>query len=203
VVRKKLLCDVDGVVADLMGGMSSWLELCGFPPVDPRDITLFDIRKAARQPELIRLDDELRSDEFGWPEPDGDGGINGAFMTFMRGEAYDYVKPIAGAIEGIAELQEHYDVRFCTALMEAAPEHVPSKMAWMKRHFPTVPYFTAPSKLKMEIKGDLGIDDRYDTCMRWEEVGTKSFLFGQAWNEAPDGHPRYDWSTIVRAIRNG
>ncbi len=202
-VRKTILCDVDGVVADLMGGFSKWLTLCGFPPCDPALITLFDIRKAARRPELIKLDDELRSDEFGWPDPDGDGGINGAFMTFMRGEAYDYVEPIEGAVEGIKELLETHDVHFCTALMEAAPEHVPSKMRWLKKYFPGVPYFTAPSKLKMRIRGDMGIDDRYDTCARWEEAGTKSFLFNQPWNEAPvvNTPPSYNWTWLIQAIR--
>jgi hypothetical protein len=189
VVRKVILCDVDGVVADLMGGFSKWLTLCGFPPCDQSEIKLFDIRKAARLPGLIKLDEELRSDEFGWPDEGGDGGINGAFMTFMRGDAYDYVDPIEGAVAGIKDLQETHDVHFCTALM--------------KTHFPDVPYFTAPSKLKMRIKGDLGIDDRYDTCARWEEVGTKSFLFRQPWNEAPvvNTPSSYDWTWLIQAIR--
>ncbi len=201
-VRKVILCDVDGVVADLMGGLSTWLQSQGLPACDPARIELFDIRKAARLPALIELDNFLREPGFppGWPLPDGDGGVNGAFMAFMRTDSYDWVKPIPGAVEGLAALQENFDVHFVTALMEAAPEHVPSKMRWMKKHFPTVPYFTAPSKLKMRIQGDLGIDDRYDTCMRWEDAGTRSFLFRQPWNEAPAGTPRYDWSTLVDEV---
>lgn len=197
-MRKVILCDVDGVVADLMGGLSTWMQALGLPACDPNSIGLFDIRRAARLPQLVELDDFLRKGPF--PAPDGDGGVNGAFMAFMRTDSYDWVLPITGAVEGMAALQENFDVHFVTALMEAAPEHVPSKMRWMKRHFPTVPYFTAPSKLKMRIQGDLGIDDRYDTCMRWEEVGTRSFLFRQPWNEAPAGTPRYDWATLVDAV---
>ncbi len=201
-MKKVILCDVDGVVADLMRGLSEWLFSLGFPFLDPTRIELFDIRNAARLPSLLQLDDALR-ERNGWPEPGGNGGINGAFMEFMRRECYDEVPLIDGALEGIQRLQEDYDVRFVTALMDAAPEHIPSKMRWMKRHFPTVPIFTAPSKLKMEVRGDIGIDDRYDTCMRWENVGVKSFLFRQAWNEAPPGTPRYDWLNLVEAIQNG
>lgn len=184
-----------------MGGFATWLTLCGHPGFDPKSLTLFDVREAAKLPSLRELDSLLRKDA--WPEDGADGGINGAFMSFMRGEAYDYVDPIEGAIGGIKELQEHYDVRFCTALMKAAPEHVPSKMRWLERYFPGVPYFTAPSTLKMEIKGDIGIDDRYDTCARWETVGTKSFLFKQPWNEAPivNTPSSYNWTWLTQAIR--
>jgi len=197
-MREILLCDVDGVVADLMGGFSEWMRSHGLPEFDVSLLTKFDIRKAAREPGLIDLDDQLRAGM--WPDDGGDGGLNGAFMTFMSGPAYEWVLPIDGAVEGVGRLREKYDVRFLTALMEAAPDHVPSKMRWMKRFFPDVKYFTSPSLLKQDVKGDIGIDDRYDTCMRWEGVGMRSFLFHQPWNEAPVEHMRYDWSTLLEAI---
>lgn len=202
--KEIILCDVDGVVADLMGGFADWLKLMGadMPMIDISKIEMFDIRQASRLPSLIETDERLRARGM-WPAPDGEGGINGAFMEFMHGwDAYVDVEVISGAREGILELQEDYDVRFVTALMDAAPEHIPSKMKWMKNYFPTVPCFTAPSKLKMDIRGDIGIDDRYDTCMRWEAVDVRSYVFKQSWNEAPEGHPRYDWSNIVKAIKN-
>lgn len=200
--RRTILCDVDGVVADLMGGMSTWLQDCGHPALDSERITLFDIRKAAREPALIELDDFLRTSA--WPEEGGDGGVNGAFMSFMRGEAYDWVKPIPGAVEGIRDLQETHDVYFVTALMKACPEHVPSKMLWMERYFPNVEYFTAPSKLKQMISGNVQttmIDDRYDTCQRFWDSGQLALLFRQPWNEAPEGAISHDWTTIPGAIR--
>lgn len=199
-MSKVILCDVDGVVADLMGGFSTWLQHNGHPACDPAKVELFDIRKSSRLPTLVELDDCLRGT---WSEPGSDGGINGAFMEYMRrSDTYDWVEVIEGASDGIKALQEVFDVRFCTALMEAAPDHVPSKMRWLKNNFPDVPYYTAPAKLKMGIKGDLGIDDRYDTCARWEEVGTKAYLFRQSWNEAPVGTRSYDWSNLVGELLN-
>ncbi len=203
--RKTVLCDVDGVVADLMGGFSRWFHVATFgkfPNFDPRTVPLFDIRRAARTPEHVDLDDALRKDVW-WPYRDGDGGINGAFMEYMSLDStYDNVPLIEGALQGIARLSEGFDVLFVTAVMDAAPTHIPSKFRWLKRHFPSIPIFTSPSKLKMQIKGEFGIDDRYDTCVRWTEAGTRSFLFKQTWNEAPDGYQSYDWTNLVEAIEN-
>lgn len=201
-VRKDILCDVDGVVAGLMEGFSDWLDSYRLPRLDPEKLTLFDIRRAALTPELTELDLVLR--ERGWPKEGADGGLNAAFMSFMNTDAYDWVKPIPGAQDGIAELQEEDNVYFVTALMEACPDHVPSKLRWMKQYFPTVPAFTSPSKLKQQISGHVGVDDRYDTCMRWAAKGLRTFMYKQAWNEAPADHPSYTWSTgLVKAIRNG
>jgi hypothetical protein len=197
---KDILCDVDGVVADLIGGFSDWLVASGLPRLDPTRLTLFDIRRAALTPELVDLDVVLRQR---WPGAGPDGGLNAAFMSFMDADSYDWVSPIEGAKEGIADLQTDHNVYFVTAMMDACPAHLPSKVRWMKKHFPTVPVFTAPSRLKQQIRGDIGIDDRYDTCARWSAMGLRTFVFKQAWNEAPDDHPRYDWSNLVEAIRNG
>lgn len=204
--RPTVLCDVDGVVADLMGGFADWMESMGLPSVHPSQINLFDIRRTAREPHLSDLDDYLRTHH--WPEEGGDGGINGAFMSFMRGEAYDWVKPIEGALLGVRDLMETHDVFFVTALMKAAPDHVPSKMRWMERYFPEVEYFTAPSKLKQMIggkmRGTLGttmIDDRYDTCQRFQEAGMNALLFRQPWNEAPEWVTTHDWDSIPGALR--
>ncbi len=201
--RPTLLCDVDGVVANLMRGFTDWLQhytFGEFPDFDAQKMPLFDIRHAARTPDFKDLDDKLRGAGY-WPYLDKDGGINGAFMQFMnRTDSYDWTPLIAGAKDGIAKLQEKLDVVFVTALMDAAPDHIPSKFRWLKRHFPTVPVFTAPSKLKSYLKGQFGIDDRYDTCVRWSEAGTTPFLFKQAWNEAPAEQPRFDWSNLPEAV---
>lgn len=201
-IRPTILCDVDGVVADLMGGFATWMESVGMPSVHPSLINLFDIRRTAREPHLCDLDDYLRQHH--WPEPGGDGGINGAFMSFMRGEAYDWVEPIRGAVAGVRDLQETHDVYFVTALMKACPEHVPSKMRWLERYFPDVEYFTSPSKLKQMISGNVMttmIDDRYDTCQRFWDVGQLALLFKQPWNEAPEWVKSHDWDTLPGAIR--
>ena len=196
---REILCDVDGVVADLMGGFSNWLTQFGLPRFDTSALTKFDLRRAVHEPELQEYDSLLR--EKIWTLDGEDGGLNKAFMTFMNGDAYDWVKTIPGAQDGIESLLRDNTVYFVTAVMDRAPGHMPSKILWMKRNFPDVEYFTAPSKLKQQVRGDIGIDDRYDTCMRWTAAGLKTFMFKQPWNEAPEGHPAHDWPSIVEAIK--
>ncbi len=198
----RVLSDVDGVVADLIGGgFARFLdeELAVCLPINE----VIYHNDMGRSPGLREIDDSLR---LRWPEPGPDGGLGGAFKTFMKDrDVYGkWVTPIEGAVDGIAEIRRHVDLGFVTALMKSARDHFRSKMEWIERYFPGIPIITCPSELKCWVSGDYAIDDRYDTCSRWEKnwkSGLKrAMLFRQPWNEAPVDHPRYDWPGIVRTL---
>ncbi len=192
-----LLCDVDGVIIDLMGGFRKHLLRQHGLTLEIGDISRFDISKS---PELVELDATCRKLYKGEGEL---GGIGGAFTHWMNNVwAYDGLDPIPGALDAIKELRGMVDIVFVTAMMKKARSHFQSKMEWLDKNCPGLPVITSPSGLKHQVRGQFGVDDRYDTCQRWEGVGTAAFLFKQPWSEAPDGTRGHDWSTIVPAIES-
>jgi 5'(3')-deoxyribonucleotidase len=197
-MKPSLLCDVDGCTADLVGGMSKWLHhQFGFQ-FDPGEVIYHD--RMGRSPKLLDLNEELAR----WFPGDGDGdnrGFGGAFTCFMRDpNVYTrWIDPVVGSVDAIAHIRQRYDVVFVTALMKGARDHFRSKMEWIERWFPEVPIMTSPSGQKFRVRGTFAVDDRYDTCDRWNRNGTPALLFKQSWNEIPPGVvvTRHDWASIV------
>lgn len=202
--RQSLLCDVDGVVADLVGGMRRWLNRTYQLDFDPIDVLYHD--RMGRSPGLKDLNEKLKR----WFPEEADAeynGFGGAFRCFMKDrEVYgEYVVPINGSVEAIAALRHAYDIVFVTALMKSARDHFRSKMEWIERWFPGIPIITAPSGEKWRVRGNpsgrtYAVDDRFDTCTRWADNGVISFLYRQPWNEAPAGTKNFDWAEIEWAL---
>jgi 5'(3')-deoxyribonucleotidase len=196
-VRPRLLVDVDGVVADMVPSFVSWANLKFGLSVDPETIVYHN--DMGRSPSLREVDVQLREL---YPTPGQDGGWGGAFIEFMSNpRAYpEHVTVVPGSQEALAQLRETYDVLFVTALMRRANQHVPGKLDWIGQNFPGIHICTIPSELKCWIPGTFAIDDRYDTCMRWWDVGTQALLFKRPWSEVPERTPYtpYDWPAIVR-----
>lgn len=190
-----LLSDVDGVTADLVGGFRKWMnEYFGFD-FDPKEVVYHN--NMGRSPKLHDLNEELRR----WFPGDEDGddvGFGGAFTCFMRDpNVYmNWVDPIPGSVDAVAEIREEYNVVFVTALMKRARNHFRSKMEWIERWFPNIPVITAPSGEKWRVGGTYAVDDRYDTVQRWRKAGVQALMYGQSWSEAPDNWPGHDWKSI-------
>lgn len=182
---RRYLVDVDGVVADLMGGFACFIRDRFDMELRPNEITTFDLTRSPAHYELNRcIDLDIQLKNF-LAEPD----------------CYDFVPVIAGAQAGITELIcRGHQVAFVTATMRASPESYTPKFRWLAKHFHGVPMISCPAEQKWWIKTDFGIDDRFDTCDRWERAGATSILFRQPWNEAPPGTRSYDWKEIVNAF---
>ena len=201
--RPSLLSDVDGVVADLVGGLRKFInERYGFD-FDPSEVAYHN--DMGRSPKLADLNEELKR----WYPGDGpDAGFGGAFTCFMRDpNVYmKYVDPIPGAVDAIADIRGKYDVIFVTALMKGARDHFRSKMEWIERWFPNLPIVTCPSSEKWRYSGTYAVDDRWDTCQSWINGGNIKdiFLFKQPWNEVPpylgDGWHASEWDEIVEMM---
>lgn len=199
--RPYFLSDVDGCVADLVGGMRKWVyDKFGFD-FDPSEVIYHN--QMGRSPGLLDLNEELSR----WFPGDSAGdnrGFGGAFTCFMRDpNVYmRWIDPIPGSADAIAELRQKYNVVFVTALMKSARDHFRSKMEWLERWFPEIPIITCPSGEKHLVRGAFAVDDRYDTCLRWSTAGTPAFLFKQSWNEVPPGAAidRHDWASISNVL---
>lgn len=197
--KASFLSDVDGVVADLVGGYRKWMNnQFGFD-FDPSEVIYHN--NMGRSPKLADLSEELAK----WFPGDADGdnrGFGGGFTCFMRDpNVYmRWIDPIPGAVDAIAEIRQKYDVVFVTALMKGARDHFRSKMEWIERWFPDLSIGTMPSGDKFRVRGDWAVDDRYDTCKRWLDAGTSALMFRQSWNEAPEYWPSYEWEQILETV---
>ncbi len=181
----RVLIDVDGVVADLMCGFSYFIwDRFGFD-FRPSEMTHFHFDESPAHLELHRAID-----------------LNKQLAAFMSNpNCYDYVPTIDGAVTGINRLLGRgHELGFVSATLKEAPESYGSKLHWLAARFPDVPMISCPSDNKHWVRGDFAIDDRYDTCKRWQDVGVRSLLFGQSWNQAPPGTPSFDWKGITYAI---
>lgn len=178
----RVLIDVDGVVADLMGGFEHFIRERHGLELYPREITTFHIVKSPAHEWLhakIDLDTQLAD-----------------FLAHPN--CYGHVDVIDGSqivIDGF--LKQGFEIAFITATLKESPESYAPKFRWLAKHFPGVPVISCPSGQKHWLKADFGIDDRFDTCQRWSSAGTTPLLFRQPWNEAPEGVRSFNWWEIA------
>jgi len=180
-VKPIVLCDVDGVVADLMGGFIDYIaEEYGYI-FSIQDITKYHVSESPALHKIHEsLDLEKRLEEF-------------LALPYVY---QDYVNPVLMSVDMVNRMRSKYDVIFITATMKQAPESYVSKFNWCHSHFPDVPMISCPADLKHLFNSAFIIDDRYDTCKRFEDTGCDPFMFQQPWNEAPHDYPAYDWDRI-------
>lgn len=208
------LVDVDGVVADLMGTRLPNGTLMGkggferfFEERTNGGILLArrsTTHSIARAPELAELNrafnlERMFTEYLSLPDVYQD------YVDVIG--SYDLPSPsseFSDARDAITRLMDlGHGVVFVTAVWERAPSSYDSKRRWLAEHFPGNPMIVASSQCKHMVRGNVAIDDRYDTCKRWIQSGNVSrvILFNQPWNEAPpDTTYRYnDWDEIVRS----
>lgn len=179
----RVLCDVDGVIADLMSAFITRLEYKGFK-MRYEDITRFHIE---RSPELAEL--AARVD------------LRAELKEFLRdSDVYGcYVKEIDGAVAGVKRILDlGFEFSFVTHTMREAPTSHASKVNWLRDRFGGDVGIIDVSHVehKIWIPASYGIDDRGDTCLNWSANGVHALPFRQPWNELP-GHVTYDWKELT------
>lgn len=179
---KRILVDVDAVVADLM---PVWLGLYNkdySDTLETRDILKWGIH-------------EIVKPECG----------TAIFDYLVYPTLYDDVKPIDGAISSIRWLRQHsYDVRFVTSGV------FESKIRWLGNHGLLIGenFLYSPDVVvahdKSIIKADIMIDDNPKNC---DSFQGKSILFAQPWNKEYHGHSysfRADgWIDVIQYLARG
>jgi 5'(3')-deoxyribonucleotidase len=173
----RILVDVDGVVADLIGEFCKrWM----FGTITPEMITH---HKIVKSPEIIEFQIKTSIN------------VGKNFDEFMKSSPYTFVERIKGAREGVKELIKlGHEIVFLTSLSDY-PESFQSKYEWISSNFDNLPVITCPSSMKHWVQADAIIDDREDICKAFEDSGMNSFLFAQPWNSSEK--VRYDWESIV------
>lgn len=141
-MSKLILClDVDGVLADFVGGV---------------------LDESHRRTGRAHLREEWR--HWHWPE----ATLGELFFDICRGRGFCAgLAPFPEALEWVPRLREVADVRFVTSPMRG--EHWrPERQAWLQRHFGARPEDVTQVKDKHLVTGDVLVDDKADNVRKWK-----------------------------------
>lgn len=174
--RKRILIDIDSVIADLV---PEWLNLYNTDYNDfvkVEQITEWDMTKFVKPECGTKIYD---------------------YLHYIH--LYDRVRPIDGAISSIHWLRQHdYDVRFVTSGVQ------PAKIEWLGNHGLLINehFLFSPDVIvahdKSIIKADIMIDDNIKNC---ENFQGKSILFAQPWNDVMSNFFRASsWPDIIQYL---
>lgn len=72
---------------------------------------------------------------------------------------YDGLEVVEGAQEGVAQLEEYFDIWICTKPSDANPSCMQAKLDWIKRYFPSLRKKMIPSHNKAMVRGEILLDD--------------------------------------------
>lgn len=181
-MSKTALVDIDGVLADWMGGLRTKLhEICqasnkGYP-----------------------LDGDQKSWELLTGDPDADDLIATAQN---HPELYISLPVIDGAKQGLETLERlGYNVFICSTPAEDNPTCASQKLAWIKDNFGVrwVPKVILTSD-KTLVRGDILIDDKpiIKGAMEpeWEHI-----IFDASYNKQAKGRRLAHWSELESVLR--
>lgn len=173
-MSKIVLCDVDGVVADMI---PEWLYFYN-----------------------MDYDDCLTVDNIvGWSVHNFVKNACGKkIYDYLAYEnLYDDVQPFPGALEGIKELREAgFRVVFVTSGVQ------PAKIKWLQRHGFIEDWMSSKDVIiahdKSLVRGDYLIDDGLHNCEAFDGV---AILFDQPWNRHSDEFFRVsNWDFVTEYL---
>lgn len=146
----RLLLDVDGVLADFVGGVIKIIKTIGGPELKPEDFPYWDIFSTLKE----RHDTSHLVDEV---------VINIKRMGFC------YDLPVyPGAKEGVQKiLDAGIDLFIVTSPWPGHLHWMPERSTWLKTHFNIPEKKVIHANAKYIIKGDLLIDDKTDHIEDW------------------------------------
>lgn len=167
-VDNEILVDMDGVLADQMGGVfdvikrEDGLELCHY------DVKDYWFKNMAVAPE--RIIDIFRRDGF-----------------------YRELDVITGAVHGVNRLRQNFDVKICTQPMKDAVNCEQEKRDWLAHHFDQELADTAiVTDDKLSVSGNILIEDNpHIGYGEWLPI-----IFNQPWNQDVDLPRMYGWGNL-------
>lgn len=157
---KRILLDVDGVLADLTGATVPFLAAFGIKA----PVTAYDFGLSPEGKEYLH---DL------WSQP----GFHSLINPTSQAEAIIKVAMSMG------------DVRIVTASFVKSRTWEHERRAWLRKHFgiPANHVSFVPSGEKHHVRGDKFIDDHYPNAHAWAQAnpGGESICMVQPWSEVP------------------
>lgn len=166
-MSERLLLDMDGVLADTMGGVFSRLDEMGYDHVTHADIDEYWFKGAPVEASVML--DIMREPNF-----------------------FIYLDVITGAVRAVNRLRDKYDVVVCSAPMSGSPDCEEDKRDWLEcyfdREFAERAIITTD---KAQVLGKAIIEDN-----PYIEVPYEVIMFDQAWNKDRQGHRMNGWHDL-------
>ena len=175
--RLRILCDIDGVVDDLVEQITN------------------KYNEAYNDNLTIEQITEYNMNLFTKPE------CEDVFEEFCTPELILNMNPIEGAVEAVTKLMEEHEFYFVTSTI---PENVGYKNAWLKEFFPLyTEKMLVVTYDKSIVPGDILIDDYGENLNN--NIGL-NLLYNRPWNtgiqEKPNYKRVYNWEDIIEQINN-
>lgn len=162
-VIMRVLCDVDGVVADFVGGVNRAARGLGSTR---SDWTEWDIW-ANFEPHLKpMIEAAICSPGFAW-----------------------YLDPFDGAIQAARVIASRHELVFVTSPYDRSPTWVYDRNRWLRKYFADLPaIFTHHKEL---VAGDVLIEDNADNAEKWRKAqGGATCLIRHTYNRGTYGSLR-------------
>lgn len=181
---RTVLLDVDGVLADFVGGYFRLLEEHTGIVARREQITQFDMGAS------LGLTPEQASK-----------------MKRAIGDAHQFARTLdvyPGAVDGVRRLQEIADVWIVTSPWNSNPTWTHDREWWLKKHFDIPHARVTHTSAKHMVRGDFLVDDKTDTLVKWREANpmANAVLWAGTWNEhdAWAGVRTDDWARLVSLV---
>lgn len=185
-----ILCDVDGVLADLVTVICDELNLFGKVRT-PADIKSHDFSLSLMEAEMKIIREAMRAPGFAYGLPWYDGAR--AFVNDLR-KAPDT------------------ELLFVTAAYESSPTWAESRKVWLSEAgVDRRNVLLVSSHFKKQVRGDVLIEDHAGTLADWLEMNPEGqgILIDRPWNQTTSAEYRvcermwraYDYEDVTRYIK--
>lgn len=183
--KPRALVDVDGVLADFIGGMIAMLnERCN-TSYTREQVTEFDFTAAL-----------------------GMSREQAAATKRMIGNADRFARHLdvyPGAIDGMRRLREIADVHIVTSPWNSNPTWTHDREAWLSQHFGIHHSDVTHTSAKHLMRGDVLVDDKTATCDAWRAAWPQGVAVQWATphnrRDLWDGPSTSDWDHLIEIVR--
>jgi 5'-nucleotidase len=159
----RIICDIDGVVADLHTEWYARYNRDWHDDLTPERVTNWDLHTFVK--------------------PECGEAI---YLYLLQPDLYDYVQPIEGALDALKQLQAHHEIIYASgcSLAAAGP-----KAFWLERYHlaerqgVSLPKNFVATERKELLRGDLLIDDSPEQIRAWLETGHPAIHFLRPWGD--------------------
>ena len=170
--------DVDGVVADLVGGLLDIIHQRSGQRILPEQITGFEFQKSMDE-QLWLLAQEIL--------------IEPGFAKSL--------KPYPHAVDGITQLRNLGRVVFVTSPFVKNPTWAYERGCWLRHHTDADWKDIVHIDDKSVFGGDVLIDDAPHQLKAWVNTGRPAIRVVRPWNNNADGIAANSWDEIVARTR--
>lgn len=179
---KRVLLDVDGVLADFVAGYLDLVAEVTGKRFTHQQVTEFNIGTA-----------------LGFTAEQSAAIAAGVVTGFASNLA-----PLPGAIDAVKRLREIAEVYIVTSPWNKCDTWMSERERWLRTHFDFPHSHVLHGSAKHLVRGDVLVDDKTETIVKWQAAnpGSTAILWECPWNkhDAWAGVLTNDWDRLIRLV---